>query len=158
MVNKQFFVVADAAYGSCSGKTVNLSWHLCRDTGGSLGENVVLIDKDNANSACGAHTVFPDGNNLFIKTFSSTSAGFEALDGTSWCSERIGERYQRKYYRVNVQKASASATPRFVTVIVPCSDASSVSVSASVTGTFSQNSESVSVTVNGQHYNLSASW
>ena len=157
MVNKQFFVILDAAFGSCSGKTLNLSWHLCRDNSGSLGENVVVIDKDNPNVACGAHTVFPDGNNLLIKTFSSTVTGFEGVEGTSWCSEKIGERYQRKFYRINVQKASASATPRFITVIVPCQDASSVSVSASFNGAFSSSGEAVRVTVNGTSYDLSYS-
>lgn len=150
MVGKQFYVIADAAYGSCADKTLNISWHLCKDN--------VVVDKDNANVACGAHTTFSDGNNLFMKTFANTVSGFESVEGTSYCSEKIGERYLRKFYRINVRKASASATPRFITVIVPCSNASSVSVSASFNGSFSTNSESVSVTVNGQNYNLSASW
>ena len=150
MVNREFFVIADAAFGSCSGKTLNLSWHLCKDC--------VTIDRDIPNVACGAHTAFSDGNNIVMKTFSNTVTGFEALEGTSYCSEHIGERYLRKYYRINVKKASAAATPRFITVIVPCTDASGTSVSASFTGAFSAGGEAVSVSVNGKQYNLSASW
>lgn len=150
MVAGRFYVIADAAYGSCSGKTLNVSWHLCKDN--------VVVDKDNPHFACGAHTTFSDGNNLFMKTFSNTESGFESEEGTSYCSEQIGERYLRKFYRIHVQKTSASATPRFITVLVPCAEASSVIASASFVEEFSANSESVCITLNGQTYNLSASW
>ncbi len=155
MVDKTFFVVADAAFGNSSGSTLNLSWHLCRDTSGSLGENVVVIDDASAGRCYGAHTVFPDGNNVVFKTFSDTAAGFQGQSGTSYYSEQIGQRQLRKFYRVNVTKASASSTPRFITVIYPCTNASSVSIDASFPSAFSSSGESVSVTVNGKTYNLS---
>ncbi|MBR1869824.1 MAG: heparinase II/III family protein [Bacteroidales bacterium] len=154
MVDKSFYVIADAAYGSSSGSTVNLSWHLCRDTG-SLGENAVVIDDDSSHMGYGAHTVFTDGNNMVFKSFSDTSAGFKGESGSSWYSEQIGQRQSRKYYRINVTKASASSTPRFITVIHPCSNASSLSIDASFNGAFNASGESLTVTVNGKTYNLS---
>ena len=150
MVNKQFYVIADAAFGSCSGRTLNLSWHLCKDN--------VTIDPDKSNVACGAHTTFPDGNNLYMKTFATVTTGFEAVEGTSYCSEQIGERYLRKFYRINLTKNGTGTSPRFLTVIVPCADASTVSVSGTFKAPFNEHSESVRVSVNGQEYNLAASW
>ncbi len=158
MVDKSFFVITDAAYGSSSGSTVNLSFHLCRDTSGSLGENVVVADDGSASHTYGVHTVFTDGNNMIFKTFSETTAGFSGETGSSWYSETIGQRQSRKFYRVNVTKASASVTPRFITVICPCSNASSISIDASFTdGGFKSSGESLKVTVNGKTYNLSYS-
>lgn len=157
MVNKSFYVVADAAYGNASGKTLNLSWHLCKDTSGSLGENVVVMDDDSGNYAYGAHTVFPDGNNLLVKTFAETTTGFATQNGLSWCSEQFGERYQRKFYRINVNKATSASVPRFITVLYPSSDPTAVSVSASFTGAFSASGESVRVIIDGTQYDLSYS-
>lgn len=156
MVKRNFFVIADAAYGSYSGKTLNLSWHLCRDSGSS-GVDVVQYDDDSANLSYGAHTEFSDGNNLLLRTFSETGSGFSAQTGLSWCSEKFGERYQRKFYRVNVKKDSQSSVVRFITVLFPCKTPSSASVSASYKGAFSESGESLSVTVNGVTYNLSYS-
>ena len=156
MVKRNFFVIADAAYGSYSGKTLNLSWHLCRDSGSS-GVDVVQYDDDSANLSYGAHTEFSDGNNLLLRTFSETGSGFSAQTGLSWCSEKFGERYERKFYRVNVKKDSQSSVVRFITVLFPCKTPSSASVSASYKGAFSESGESLSVTVNGVTYNLSYS-
>jgi len=150
MVNKQFYVIADAVYGKAAGKKVNLSWHLCKDN--------VEIDNDSSNYSCGAHTTFADGNNLLIKSFSETkNSSFSAENGLSWCSEKIGERYQRKYYRINVSKSSASKNVRFITVLYPCSNPSSVSVGAQFTSDFATAGESLRVTVNGTNYDLSYS-
>ena len=154
MVNRSFYVIADAAYGTCSGKTLNLSWHLCRDNAGSMGVDVAVMDDDSANYAYGAHTQFTNGNNLLLKTFSETTDGFSASNGLSWCSENFGTRYQRKFYRVNALKASASSTVRFITVLYPCATPTSVSVSASFTGAFSTSGEAVKVTINGTTYDL----
>jgi len=155
MVEKSFFVIADAVYGSSAGSTINLNFHLCRDTNGSLGVNAVAIDDWSSSYAYGAHTVFTDGNNVVFKSFSETKTGFKGENGTSYWSDKIGERNTRKYYRINVTKSSASDTPRFITVIYPCSSASSVSISASFTNpTFDKNGESVKVSVNGKEYTL----
>lgn len=157
MVNRSFYVIADAAYGTCSGKTLNLSWHLCRDNAGSMGADVVEIEDDLAHYAYGAYTRFTNGNNLLVKTFSETQDGFSGQNGLSWCSENFGTRYQRKFYRVNVTKASASTPVRFITVLYPCATPTAVSLSASFMGDFSTNGEAVKVTVNGTTYNLSYS-
>lgn len=150
MVNKQFFVIEDAVYGGAAGKTVNLSWHLCKDN--------VVIDDDSANYSYGAHTTFSDGNNLLIKSFSEIrDASFSAENGLSWCSERIGERYQRPYYRINVTKPDANKNARFVTVLYPCSDPTSVTINAFQSGGFSLTGETVRVRINGVTYDLSYS-
>ena len=157
MVNKSFFVIADAAYGTAAGKTVNLSWHLCRDTAGSMGADVVSIDNDASHYAYGAHTSFSDGNNILLKSFSETMDGFSTQTGLSWCSENFGERYQRKFYRVNARKATGSSVVRFITVLYPCSDPAGVNVSASFKTPFTASGESLSVTINGTTYDLSYS-
>lgn len=157
MVGKKFFVIADAAYGNAADKNVNLSWHLCRDNSSSAGADVAVLDPDLSNYAYGAHTTFSDGNNLLMKTFAETTSGFSAHSGLSWCSEVFGERYQRKFYRVNVQKESSASVPRFITVLYPCANPSSVSVSAAFAGEFSTSGETVRVTINGTTYVLSYS-
>lgn len=157
MVEKSFFVIADAVYGTNAGGTINLNFHLCRDTNGSLGINAVEIDDYSSAKAYGAHTVFSDGNNVVFKSFSDTSDGFKGENGTSYWSDKIDVRQTRKYYRVNVTKKDASSTPRFITVIYPCSDASKVSISAEFPNAYSSKGETVKVTINGKTYNLSYS-
>lgn len=157
MVDRTFFVIADAVYGSSAGSTINLNFHLCRDTNGPLGVNAVAIDDYSSACAYGAHTVFTDGNNVVFKSFSDTAAGFKGENGTSYWSDKIGERQTRKYYRINVTKKDASSTPRFITVIYPCVDASGVSISAEFPNAWTKTGETVKVTVGGKTYNLSYS-
>ena len=41
MVDKTFYVVVDEAFGNAAGVTLNLSYHLCEDTAGGKGVEVV---------------------------------------------------------------------------------------------------------------------
>lgn len=153
MVDKSFFVVADACYGTASGCTLNLNWHLMRDA--TLGTECVVFDDYRSGFAYGAHTVFGDGNNMVFKSFADTSSGFNVETGLSYTSDKIGSRYQRKYYRINVSKTTSSSTPRFITVICPCSAANEINVSASFPNAFNSQGETVNVTLNGVNYSLS---
>lgn len=153
MVEKSFFVIVDNAFGSASGTVVNLNWHLCRDAG-SLGKDVVVYDEGTSSGWAGAHTVFPDGNNILLRSF--TTSEFSTETGESYTSDIVNVRYPRKFIRLNARKTNGSSTIRFITVLLPCSDATKESVSAEFTdGGFSQTGESLKVTVNGKEYKLS---
>lgn len=159
MVDHSFFVVVDEGYGKASAP-INLQWHLCSDTKGSLGEDVVVIDDMSSSKVFGAHTVFPDGNNLIIKTFTETSDGFTAESGQSWVSDEIDERYPRKFYRVSIDKDSEKAA-RFITVLYPAgNDVPEISASftdnaAGAEGTFHAEGASVLVTIGQTTHELS---
>jgi len=153
MVNKSFFVIADACYGTAYSTTLNLNWHLLRDA--SLGADCVAYDDYKSSYGYGAHTVFTDGNNMVLRSFTDTNTGFAVETGKSLQSPKIGERNERKFYRVNVTKQNAGDTPRFITVICPCAKASDVSVSAKFPNAYNSKSETVEVTLNGTKYTLS---
>ena len=153
MVDKTFYVIVDEAYGAAAGKTLNLSFHLCEDTKGGKGADVVKIDSSSS-YAYGAHTEFADGNNMMFKTFSETTEGYKAENGLSNYSTKLDTQSSRKYYRVNVTKKSASDVVRFITVIHPSKDAT---IDAEFKAAYNAKSSSVKVTVNGTAYDLSYS-
>ena len=153
MVDKTFYVIVDEAYGDAAGKTLNLSFHLCEDTKGGKGADVVKIDSSSS-YAYGAHTEFADGNNMMFKTFSETTEGYKAEDGLSNYSTKLDTQSSRKYYRINVTKKSASDVVRFITVIHPSKDAT---IDAEFKAAYNAKSSSVKVTVNGTAYDLSYS-
>lgn len=153
MVEKSFWVIVDDAYGSAAGTVVNLNWHLCRDAG-ALGTGVVVYDDGVSSGWAGAHTVFSDGNNLLLRSF--TAADFSLETGESFTSDVSNVRYPRKFLRLNAKKTSGNSTVRFITVLYPCANATKVSVSAEFSdGGFSQTGESLKVTINGKEYKLS---
>lgn len=154
LVDKTFYVIVDEAYGNAAGVTLNLSFHLCEDTAGGKGANVVKIDDSSSSYVYGAHTEFADGNNMTYRTFSETTEGYKAENGLSDYSLKLDTKVARKYYRVNVNKKSASDVVRFITVIHPSSDAS---VAAEFKTAYDSKSSSVKVTVNGTSYDLSYS-
>ena len=153
MVDKTFYVIVDEAYGDAAGKTLNLSFHLCEDTKGGKGADVVKIDSS-PSYAYGAHTEFADGNNMMFKTFSETTEGYKAENGLSNYSTKLDTQSSRKYYRINVTKKSASDVVRFITVIHPSKDAT---IDAEFKAAYNTKSSSVKVTVNGTAYDLSYS-
>ena len=144
MLDKEFYVIVDEAFGAASKADVNLSFHLC--------EGVVKTDDSSSSYAYGVHTEFPDGNDMLLRTFAETSKGFVGETGTSRCSPKQNEAYDRTFYRVTVDKTSASDVSRFITVIYP---GRSADISASFISAFSQTSSSVKVVVNGKVYDLS---
>jgi len=154
MLDGKYIVVSDAAYGSSAGSTINISWHFGRD--GILGENVAVYDDLSSSKAYGAHTVFTDGNNIFLKTFPETTTSFAVETGLSYMSEALLARYQRKYFRINVKKSSASETIRFITVIVPGSSDCAVSASYD-SPSFTSAGEALTVSIDGKTYKLAYS-
>ena len=153
MVDKTFYVVVDDAYGNAAGVPLNLSFHLCEDSGGK-GTEVVKIDDISSSYIYGAHTDFSNGNNMMFRTFSETTDGYKAENGISYYSVKLDTKVARKYYRVNVNKKTYSNAVRFITVIYPSNN---VSVSAEFTSAFDKKSSSVRVTVDGTPYDLTYS-
>lgn len=154
MVDRTFYVIVDDAYGNAAGVPLDLSFHLCEETGGK-GTEVVKIDDYSASYVYGAHTEFSNGNNMMFRTFSETKDGYKTENGISYYSVKLDTKVARKYYRVTVNKKSSSDAVRFITVIHPSKDAS---VSAEFTSAFDKKSSSVKVTVNGTSYDLSYSY
>ena len=144
MLDKEFYVIVDEAFGSATACDVNLSFHLC--------EGTVVTDDSSTECAYGVHTEFPDGNDMLLRTFSETASGFNAETGISHCSTKMNTYYDRTYYRVTVDKAAAADVSRFITVIYP---ARTAEISATFTSDFDESSSSVKVTVNGKEYDLS---
>lgn len=135
-----FYVIVDEAYGAADG-TLNLNFHP-----GESEENIVLDSE-----AMGMHTTFSDGNNIVVRTFTdAASMTFEEREGIY--SNKINTEVKRKAYRLNVEKA-ADAPVRFVTVIYPCSDASTPEISAKFSGSWTADRMAVDVTINGETYN-----
>lgn len=144
MLDRKFYVIVDEAFGSAAGVDVNLSFHMCQGD--------VKTDADASLRAYGVHTEFTDGNDMLLRTFSETAAGYTPETGTSRCSIKQNESFDRTYYRVTVDKKTSSDVSRFITVIYP---ARSASISASFNSAFAQKSSSATVTVDGKTYNLS---
>lgn len=143
MLDKEFYVIVDEAFGDAASCDVNLSFHLCDGT--------IVTDDYSSSCAYGVHTAFQDGNDMLLRTFSETASGFIGETGTSSCSYMMNEAYDRTYYRVTVDKENNIAT-RFITVIYP---ARSADISASFTSSFDSKSSAAKVTVNGKEYTLS---
>ena len=146
MLDKKFYVIVDEAFGNAKNADVNVSFHLCKGT--------VKTDDHSSSNAYGVHTEFADGNDMLWRTFSETSAGFVGETGTSRCSPKQNEYYDRTFYRVTVDKRQSTDVARFITVIYPSRTAE---ISASFQSRFSEASSSVKVVVNGKTYNLSYS-
>ena len=166
-VDRKYFVVVDEAYGGCYGTPINLNFKLWggqnKDAEGypESGKNYAVIDSYGGNAA-GAHSTFSDGNNLLIKSFSETTDNIGAESGTGYYSNEIGQKTQRWWYRLNVDKQEGKAV-RFISVILPYSGTfEENSVSAEFTdnapaaaGTFHEEGVSLKVTVNGDTRTLS---
>lgn len=168
-VEGKFFVVVDEAYGENAGK-VNLNFNLWGGKGDAPGSPVngngdTVIDIYEGSTYGGAHSIFDDGNNLLLRTFSETSDDFYLDSNTRYFSNKQNERTRRYWYEASVTKKADKAA-RFVTVILPFGDADDFedqSVSALFidnpnpenAGTFHGNDgAAVKVTVNGKDYSL----
>ena len=161
-VGGKFFVVVDEAYGTAAEK-VNLNFKLWGGKGNDAegypvsGKDYTVIDE-----STGAHSNFDDGNNLIMKSFSETASTFEK--DTGYYSNEIGQKTQRWWYRLDVDKTADKAA-RFVTVIYPfgkADDYANQSITASFidnapedAGTFHADGATVRVVVNSVTYNLS---
>lgn len=157
-VDNTFFVLVDEGYGEGSTPSVNLSFNLCPDT------KDVAIDDESANYQYGVHTLFTDNNNMLFRTFVETKAGYSATNSTAYTSNKIEEKTQRRFYRVNITKPENGAA-RFITVIYPFKteadfekiniDAKFIDNTETSAGTFHENGAAVEVTIDGQKYELS---
>ena len=144
-------------YGSGSGFPVNLNFKLCE------GKNNSAIDETLGDGIYGAHTLFTDGNNMLFRTWCETTDGYLAENNTGYYSDNIGQKTQRRWYRVSVDKKEGLAA-RFITVIYPFgaeSEIAGLGLSAQFTdnaggtpGTFHQGGCSVRVIVKGKTYDL----
>ncbi len=166
-VDRKYFVVVDEAYGGSYGVPINLNFKLWggkgKDSDGypESGKNYTEIDSYGGNAA-GAHSTFDDGNNLLIKSFSETTDNIGAESDTGYYSNEIGQKTQRRWYRLNVEKQEGKAV-RFISVLLPYSgtfESNSVSAeftdnSAAAAGTFHESGVSLKVTVNGETRTLS---
>lgn len=169
-VEGKFFVVVDEAYGTNTGK-VNLNFNLWGGAGDApgnpvSGKSATMLDEYEGMTCGGAHSLFTDGNNLLLRTFSETSDDFKFFYNTRYFSNAANQRTQRWWYEVSVTKKADKAA-RFVTVILPFGEAddfASQAVSASFidnpnpenAGTFHGNGgAAVKVSVNGKDYSLS---
>lgn len=162
-VGGKFFVIVDEAYGTAA-EVVNLNFKLWggkgKDADGypESGKNYTVIDE------AGAHSNFDDGNNIIIKSVSETSDGYVFNNGTGYYSNEIGQKTQRYWYRIDVNKAADKAA-RFITVICPfgkTEDYANQTITAEfidnapeAAGTFHADGASVRVSVNGTNYSLS---
>lgn len=168
-VEGKFFVIVDEAYGENAGK-VNLNFNLWGGKGDAPGNPVngstsTVIDEYDGVSYGGAHSIFDDGNNLLLRTFSETSDDFKLSSNTRYFSNMQNEKTRRFWYEASVTKKADKAA-RFVTIILPFGDVAdfdSQSVSALFidnpnpenAGTFHGNDgAAVKVSVNGKDYSL----
>ena len=157
-VDRKFFVIVDEGFGSGSGFPVNLNFKLCEGKGNSE------IDETCGEGIYGAHTLFTDNNNMLFRTFAETTDGYLAENSTGYFSDAIGQRTQRRFYRVSVDKQAGKAV-RFITVIHPIAkpeEAGTMQISAVFTdneggipGTFHEKGCSVKVRVGSREYDLS---
>ena len=163
-VEGKFFVIIDEAYGANAGSPVNLNFKLWGGKGKTSdgypesGKNFTVIDE------AGAHSIFDDGNNIIIRSFSETSDEYTFESGTGYYSNEIGQKTQRYWYRATVTKQEGKAA-RFITVIYPFGAADTYdqqTISAVFTdnapgaaGTFHADGASVKVAVNEKEYTLS---
>ncbi|NDV79514.1 heparin-sulfate lyase HepC [Dysgonomonas sp. 511] len=141
-VDKKFFVLIDEGIGSASG-SVALNYHLCE---GSNSE--VVID----NAANGAHTAFADGNNMIIRTFANNAISTTSFNGK--VSYSPGVEAGRNSFCVNMTK-EAGQTARYITVLYPAGDASSVSIDAAFKNAeYQETGVAAEVTINGKKYDV----
>lgn len=166
MVNSEFFVVVDEAYGEAAAP-VWINYSLCADTAkNGKGAAIVEIDDASDEHIYGAHTIYGDGNDMAFKTFSDITDGWSGENSTCYYCTNILTNYpddkgiQRKRYQVKVDKPADKAA-RFITVIVPMNKevpAMSAEFSDNKSGeegTFHSEGTSVKVTLDGRVYNLS---
>ena len=131
------------------------------------GTDATAIDEYEGMNCGGAHSLFNDGNNLLLRTFSETSDDFALdKDDDRYFSVAENKQTRRYWYEVSVTKKADKAA-RFVTVILPfgnVADFAGQNISASFidnpnpedAGTFHGNDgAAVKVTINGNDYSLS---
>lgn len=154
-IDNGFFVLVDELYGPEKGQKYNLNFNLCEGTK----DGNVVVDNDQANNILGAHTVFKDGNNIVIRTYSENVDPKAALTTrTSNISNDHGvvSYKDRLRYLITLRKGTAATVARAITVIYPTSNPTGTTINAEFTdGGYTGKAVAIKVTVNGTPYELS---
>lgn len=139
---QEFFVLVDEGFGTATGYA-KLYFHLCDE---KSVDNVSLDERE-----MGAHTTFPDNNNLLVRTFGS-GLSFMEFDGR--ISYQTDRKYEsRKSYAVAMQKPDGNPV-RYITVLYPVASAAAHDIAAQFTDTGEPDDVSVRVTIDGVPYDL----
>lgn len=154
-IDNGFFVLVDELYGPEKGQKYNLNFNLCEGTK----DGNIVVDNDQANNILGAHTVFKDGNNIVIRTYSENVDPKAALTTrTSNISNDHGvvSYKDRLRYLITLRKGTAATVARAITVIYPTSNPTGTTINAEFTdGGYTGKAVAIKVTVNGTPYELS---
>ncbi len=138
-VNKEFFVIADEAYGNATGDvTIHYQLLPCEPV------------EDAANMA--VSTNFNDGNNIVLSV-----SGAESMDvEEGWVSPAYREKHERPAYGYTIDKKDATPA-RFITVIYPTNakNPSAHKIEAAYKGKFSDKGAALEVKIDGKKYPLS---
>lgn len=168
-VNKEFFVIADEAYGDGNADKLNLNFHMV-----TTSECPTVADADATKQQAGLHTTFTDGNNMVLRTFYAEGSANGQLDGTIANKETevwndtadaiASASGKRLGMKLNVRKPANGAS-RLITIIKPINgtydaamalDAKYTDNTEETRNTFHADGIKLQVTVDGKTYNLQA--
>ena len=160
-VDNSYYVIVDEAYGDCADTQLNLNFKLWGgEKEDESGKAYTATKAEVENRSFSAKSLFTDGNNLIIKSFSETADNLTTETGTGYFSNEIDTKVQRVWFRLNVDKKAGKAV-RFISVLVPFSD-KQPKIEAEFTdntedsaGTFHPEGVSLKVSVNGSPQSLS---
>ena len=154
-IDNGFFVLVDELYGPEKGQKYNLNFNLCEGTK----DGNVVVDNDQANNILGAHTVFQDGNNIVIRTYSEnvdTKTALTAKASNISNDHGVVSYKDRLRYLITLRKGKAETATRAITVIYPTSNPTGTTINAEFTdGGYTGKAVAIKVTVNGTPYELS---
>ena len=154
-IDNGFFVLVDELYGPEKGQKYNLNFNLCEGTK----DGNVVVDNDQANNILGAHTVFQDGNNIVIRTYSEnvdTKTALTAKVSNISNDHGVVSYKDRLRYLITLRKGKAETATRAITVIYPTSNPTGTTINAEFTdGGYTGKAVAIKVTVNGTPYELS---
>ena len=133
----------------------NLNFNLCEGTK----DGNVVVDNEQANNILGAHTVFKDGNNIVIRTYSEnvdTKTALTAKASNISNDHGVVSYKDRLRYLITLRKGKAETATRAITVIYPTSNPTGTTINAEFTdGGYTGKAVAIKVTVNGTPYELS---
>ena len=154
-IDNGFFVLVDELYGPEKGQKYNLNFNLCEGTK----DGNVVVDNEQANNILGAHTVFKDGNNIVIRTYSEnvdTKTALTAKASNISNDHGVVSYKDRLRYLITLRKGKAETATRAITVIYPTSNPTGTTINAEFTdGGYTGKAVAIKVTVNGTPYELS---
>lgn len=154
-IDNGFFVLVDELYGPEKGQKYNLNFNLCEGTK----DGNVVVDNEQANNILGAHTVFKDGNNIVIRTYSEnvdTKTALTAKASNISNDHGVVSYKDRLRYLITLRKGKAENATRAITVIYPTSNPTGTTINAEFTdGGYTGKAVAIKVTVNGTPYELS---